>query len=296
MSAERRAVRKSGFSTLSAGIRLVRPAHWVKNIFVLAGIFFAGKLFDLGLLIKVGGAFAAFCLASGAVYALNDLLDREADARHPRKRNRPVASGAIGVPVAFALALLCGAGALALSAALGYRLLAITACYLLINIAYTLVDVFCIASGFLLRLLAGTSGVGIPPSQWFVLCTFLLSLFLGFSKRYAERMDDTQDAESKRAVVDEYTPDFLRMLLAVTLACTLMTYGLYTMSPRTVEVHRTQGLIYTLPFAAFVMFRYLWLVTRRGFGENLAGELFRDKAMLFGIAIYIASAGLLLFR
>lgn len=294
---------KRGLNSLAAAVRLLRPAHWVKNVFVLAGIFFAGKLFDAGLLLKVGGAFAAFCLASGAVYALNDLLDREADARHPRKRVRPVASGAIAVPVAAALSLLCAAGALALSAALGTRLLAITACYLLINIAYTrklkhvvLVDVFCIASGFLLRLLAGTTGVGIPPSQWFVLCTFLLSLFLGFSKRYAERMDDTQDPESKRAVVEEYTPDFLRMLLSVTLACTLMTYGLYTMSARTVAIHQTEGLIYTLPFAAFVMFRYLWLVTRRGFGENLAAELFRDKAMLLGITIYVLSAGLLLFR
>jgi hypothetical protein len=142
--------------------------------------------------------------------------------------------------------------------------------------------------------LAGTWGIGIPPSQWFVLCTFLLSLFLGFSKRYAERMDETQDPESKRAVVEEYSPEFLRVLLGVTAACTLMAYGLYAMSPRTIEFHGTERLIYTLPFAAFVMFRYLWLVMERGYGENLSAELVRDKGLLGGMAAYVLVTALVL--
>lgn len=282
-------------------LHLLRPHQWVKNVFVLAGVFFAGALFDSRAVAKALGAFAAFCVASSAVYVLNDLIDRKADAIHPRKRSRPLASGAVSIPLASLLGILCAAGALALSLAISPRFALILAIYGLINSAYSrwlkhvvLVDVFCIASGFLLRLLAGTWGIGIPPSQWFVLCTFLLSLFLGFSKRYAERMDETQDAVSKRAVVEEYSPEFLRVLLGVTAACTLMAYGLYAMSSRTVAFHGTERLIYTLPFAAFVMFRYLWLVMERGYGENLSGELIRDKGLLGGAAAYGAVTAMVL--
>jgi 4-hydroxybenzoate polyprenyltransferase len=283
---------------LSAYVKLLRPMQWVKNVFVLAGLFFAGKVFDGEILLRALTAFAAFCLASSAVYVLNDLLDREADRNHPRKRQRPLAAATASVPLAVALGLACAAASLLLALSVSGRLAALLGVYGLINAAYSrwlkhvvLLDVFCIASGFLLRLLAGTWGIGLPPSQWFVLCTFLLSLFLGFSKRYAERMDTSQSAEHKRAVVEEYSPEFLRLLLAVTLACTLMTYGLYTMNPQTVAVHGTERLIYTLPFAAFVMFRYLYLVMERGFGENLSGELIRDKGLLGGGLAYFLITG-----
>jgi 4-hydroxybenzoate polyprenyltransferase len=285
-----------------AAIALLRPSHWVKNVFVLAGAFFAGHAFQLPVLRNVLLAFASFCLASSAVYALNDILDRHADARHPRKRFRPVASGKITVSAAIALSLACAVAALQLAGIVGRALFGLILVYLVVNTAYSrwlkhivLVDVFCIASGFILRLLAGTLGVGIPPSQWFMLCTFLLSLFLGFSKRYAEGMEDGRDASEQRVVLEDYSPELLRLLLAVTLACTLMAYGLYTMSPSTLAVHGTGKLIYTLPIAAFVMFRYLYLVVQRGFGENLAGELLRDRGILVGILAYLAVTGSLLF-
>jgi 4-hydroxybenzoate polyprenyltransferase len=287
---------------LQSLIALLRPLQWLKNVFVLAGLFFAGSEFGWATLREVVLAFVSFCLASGAVYALNDVLDREADRRHPRKRLRPVAARRIAVSAAIALSLTCAVAALQIAAGVSRPLFALILIYLGINAAYSrwlkhivLVDVFCIASGFILRLLAGTWGVGIPPSQWFMLCTFLLSLFLGFSKRYAERMDDSQDPSEKRAVVEEYSPEFLRILLAVTLACTLMAYGLYTMSPSTLEIHGTGKLIYTLPIAAFVMFRYLWLVMQRGYGENLAGEILRDHGILAGIFAYLIVTGSLLF-
>jgi 4-hydroxybenzoate polyprenyltransferase len=280
---------------------LLRPHQWVKNVFVLAGVFFAGALTDPKAVANALEAFAAFCLASSSVYVLNDLLDRHADRNHPRKRSRPLASGAVSARIGIILGILCAAGAVGLSLTVSPRLTAVLAIYGLINGAYSrwlkhvvLLDVFCIASGFLLRLLAGTWGIGIPPSQWFVLCTFLLSLFLGFSKRYAERMDESQDPESKRAVVEEYSPEVLRVLLGVTSACTLMAYGLYAMNPRTIEFHGTERLIYTLPLATFVMFRYLWLVMERGYGENLSEELFRDKGLLAGVAIYGAVTALVL--
>jgi 4-hydroxybenzoate polyprenyltransferase len=286
---------------LKATLTLLRPTHWIKNIFVLAGVFFAGDIFHTESLRNASLAFIAFCLASSAVYALNDILDRHSDSKHPRKRLRPLASGALSPSFAIALSLACAVAALILSVRVSKPLFAVILIYALVNIAYSrwlkhvvLVDVFCIASGFILRLLAGTWGIDVPPSQWFVLCTFLLSLFLGFSKRYAERMDDSQEASHKRAVVDEYSPEFLRILLAITLACTLMTYGLYTMSTHTLEIHGTGNLIYTLPFAAFAMFRYLYLVMQRGFGENLSGELLRDGWLLVSGIAYLFVAGILL--
>ncbi len=282
-------------------LRLLRPRQWVKNVFVLAGAFFAGSLSDGSVLARALEAFAAFCLASSAVYVLNDWLDREADRSHPRKRTRPLASGSVSGAAAAAAGLACAAGAVALSLHVDARLAGLLGVYGLVNLAYSrwlkhvvIVDVFCIAAGFLLRLLAGTSGIGIPPSQWFVLCTFLLSLFLGFSKRYAERTDPSQDPALKRAVVEEYSPGFLRVLLGVTSACTLMAYGLYAMSPATVAFHGTERLLYTLPFAAFVMFRYLWLVMERGYGENLSEELLRDKGLLGGVAAYVGVTALVL--
>jgi 4-hydroxybenzoate polyprenyltransferase len=287
---------------LQAVLLLLRPTHWIKNAFVLAGVFFAGDLFDLETLRNVFIAFVAFCLTSSAIYALNDILDRDADRNHPRKRTRPIASGLVPVSLAVLIGLCCAAAALALAATVGLHLLGVIAMYLIINTAYSrwlkhvvLIDVFCIASGFILRLLAGTWGIGVPPSQWFILCTFLLSLFLGFSKRYAERMDQSQNAADKRAVVEEYSPEFLRILLAVTLACTLMTYGLYTMSPQTLAAHGTGKLIYTLPFAAIVMFKYLYLVMARGYGENLSGEILRDRSLLLYVGAYVLFTGFLLF-
>lgn len=275
-------------------LRLLRPQQWVKNVFVLAGAFFAGKVLDGAVAGDALRAFAAFCLASSAVYVVNDLLDREADRLHPRKRHRPLASGTVSVATAGALGLACVAGALLLAFSVSRELLVVLGLYGVINAAYSrwlkhvvLLDVFCIASGFLLRLLAGTWGIGVAPSEWFLLCGLLLSLFLGFSKRYAERTDKTQGDSNKRGVVEEYTPELLRVLLGVTLACTLMTYGLYTVSPDAEALHGGGRLVYTLPLAAFVLFRYLYLVMQRGYGEDLSRELLQDKGLLAGGVLYV---------
>lgn len=286
----------------SAWFRLLRPAHWSKNAFVLAGLFFSGAWRDPAPGLKALAAFAAFCLAASAVYAFNDAVDAEKDRRHPEKRLRPVAAGEISP----AAALMLAAGLIAASALVsllgGPRLLWAVAAYLVLNAAYTmglkdrvLIDVFCIASGFILRLLAGTWGVGIEPSQWFLLCTMTLSLFLGFSKRYAELMDGARDLDEKRAVLRRYSPEFLRVLLGVTLSATLMTYGLYTTSPRTLEVHGTSLLIYTLPLVMFALFRYLYLVMERGYGENTVADVFADRQMAAAILLYVAFAGGLLW-
>lgn len=283
-------------------VRLMRPHHWVKNVFVLAGIFFSVEWKDVGLLVRAAAAFAAFCLAASGAYCLNDAADVEKDRLHPEKKKRPLAAGEIGTGAAYGAAAALIAASLGLAAATAPRLAIVLAAYLAVNILYSrwlkdrvLVDVFCIASGFILRLLAGTWGLGIEPSQWFLLCTMALSLFLGFSKRYAERIASDRPLEEKRSVLRAYSPEFLRALMAVTLSATLITYGLYTTSARTLAVHGTERLIYTLPIAMFGMFRYLYLVMERGLGENTVADILRDRQMLLACALYLACTGAFLF-
>ncbi|MDB5047928.1 MAG: UbiA prenyltransferase [Fibrobacteres bacterium] len=286
--------------TARALVRLARPSHWIKNAFVLAGVFFAEDWKETGTLLLAGAAFAAFCLAASAVYCVNDALDVEEDRAHPRKRGRPLAAGEISQNAAYAFASALAAGAFGLSLYAGPRLAVCLIAYAAVNLLYSrglkrlvLVDVFCIASGFIIRLLAGTWGIGVEPSQWFLLCTLNLSLFLGFSKRYAELIDGQRPLEEKRAVLKSYSPEFLRVLLAITLAATLITYGLYTTSPRTLQVHGSARLIYTLPIATFGLFRYLYLVMEKGYGENTVADMRKDPAMLI-ICIVYAAAGVLL--
>ncbi len=284
--------------------RLLRPGHWSKNAFVLAGWFFSEswrRPVDLGLGVRVLAALAVFCLAASAVYCLNDAVDADKDSLHPEKRRRPVASGEVSRGAALALAALLGTSSLLLSAWAGPRLVLVAAAYLALNAAYTfglkhrvILDVFCLASGFILRLLAGTWGVGIPPSQWFLLCTLSLSLFLGFSKRYAELIDPGRTLEEKRDVLRLYSPEFLRVLLGTTLSATIMAYGLYTTSSRTVSVHGTSQLLGTLPIVLFAMFRYLYLVMQRGFGENTVADFLRDRQLLLAAAAYVILSGALL--
>jgi len=283
-------------------VRLLRPTHWIKNLFVLAGLFFSSDWRQPGLVAHALAAFAAFCLAASAVYGMNDALDVEEDREHPRKRLRPIASGLVPRNLALTLSGALALSSLVLSACTGSALLWIIVAYLAINILYSralknqvLLDVFCIASGFILRLLAGTFGIGIEPSQWFLLCTLALSLFLGFSKRYAELVDPQRPLEEKRKVLKKYSSKFLRMLLGITLSATLITYALYTTSSRTLEIHHTGNLLYTLPLVIFGLFRYLYLVIEDGFGENTVADLLKDKQLLFASVLYVIGTGSLLF-
>ena len=286
---------------VAATVRLLRPGHWFKNVFVLAGVFFAGSWRKPLVPTDALLAFVAFCLASSAVYALNDVLDAGHDRAHPRKRSRPVASGAISARTAAGIATVLAIAALLLTGAVSLRLLAIVGTYLAVNVYYSLdgrrrelIDVFCIASGFILRLLAGSWGIGVEPSHWFLLCTLSLSLFLGFCKRYAELMDPNVAPEERREVLANYPPEMLRILLAATLASTLITYSLYTTSDRTIAVHGTDNLIFTLPLAMFGMFRYLSLVLRKGFGEDIVADVLRDGQLVVTVVVYVLASGAIL--
>ncbi len=269
--------------------RLLRPHQWVKNGFVFIGLLFGNVGDNGGLGGKVLLAATAFCLLSSCVYILNDIFDRTADRAHPLKRNRPLASGAVGLAAALALAAVCALAGLALGAAASASVALMLIAYLLLNLAYSaglkhvaVLDVFLIAAGFMLRIFAGTWGVGIAPSQWLLLCGLLLTIFLGFAKRRAELMvseGEGSGSATQRPVLDDYSPALLDTMMAISAAGVIVSYSLYTVSPDTIQLHHTDKLIYTLPFVLYGIFRYIFLVHRRG-GEDPASTLISDAHMV----------------
>jgi 4-hydroxybenzoate polyprenyltransferase len=281
---------------LRAYIELARPWHWVKNGFVLAGVVFGHAWDDPVLLTAALVVTASFCLASSAVYAFNDCLDAEQDRGHPDKRNRPVARGAVGEREAYAISAVLAAAALAIAAWVGPAAAAIVAAYLALNAAYTLglkrvpvIDVFVIAAGFMLRLLAGTSGIDVEPSQWLLACGFLLTLFLGFAKRRAELARLAADAAQHRAVLDAYTTAFLDKAILVCAVGMIVSYALYAVSPDTASLHGTGQLIITLPWVLLGTFRYLFRLHFRGGGGDPAEEVLRDPVLAAASVGWIAT-------
>ena len=283
-------------SQARAYLELARPSHWVKNVFVLAGVVFGHAWDDSTLLAAAFVTTFAFCLASSAVYAFNDSLDAEQDRDHPDKRDRPVARGAVSTRAAFAIAGVLATDSLAAAAWVGATAAGIVAAYLALNIAYTLglkrvpvVDVFVIAAGFMLRLLAGTSGIGVEPSQWLLACGFLLTLFLGFAKRRAELARLADDAAQHRAVLDAYSTGFLDKAILVCVVGMVVTYAAYTVSPDTASLHGTAHLIVTLPWVLLGTFRYLFRLHFRGGGGDPAEEVIRDPVLAAAGAGWIAT-------
>lgn len=281
----------------AALFRLLRPTQWVKNVFVCVGWLFGAQAHDNGeLLGKVGLAVLAFCLVSSAVYAFNDYRDREADRAHPLKKHRPLASGAVTPAQGLAAAALCliAGGFAAWSA--DPRVAFVVGLYVVINLAYSaglkhepVVDVFCIASGFMLRIMAGTWGVHIPPSGWLILTGMFLTLFLGFAKRRAEWIDAQGSSRARRALAS-YSQPLVDTFLAITATGAVLSYGLYTLDPKTIELHHTDKLIYTLPFVLFGLFRYLFLLHSSNKGENPSVDLFTDRQIAMCGAAFTACA------
>jgi 4-hydroxybenzoate polyprenyltransferase len=281
---------------LRAFIRLLRPHQWVKNAFVLVGLVFGHGWRDPALLWPALAATAAFCLASGAVYAFNDACDAERDRDHPEKRARPVARGAVAPGEARALAALAAAASLCLGAWAGWRVAAILAAYLALSAAYSVLlkrvavlEVVVIAAGFMLRLLAGTLGIGIAPSRWLLACGFLLTLFLGFAKRRAELEQLAEGAAQHRAVLEAYSLRFLDGALALCAAGMVVAYAWYTLAPQTARLHGTRDLVLTVPWVVLGTARYLFRLRYRGGGGDPAVELLRDPLLALSVAGWAAT-------
>ncbi len=237
---------------IAASLRAMRPWQWIKNAFVLAPLIFSLNLLQLDLLIRAVVAFVSFCAAASAVYLYNDLRDIKADKLHPTKRHRPIASGDVSQKLALRLSVSLAIGAIAVAIALAPAVGAIVAGYLVLNIAYTHVfkkmaylDVACIATGFVLRVLSGAYAINVPASNWLLLCTALLSLFLGFGKRAHEVK---QLGETTRSSLRGYSLASLRVLLLILGLGAVAAYGGYVRDPDVMRLFSTEKLFWSVPF------------------------------------------------
>ena len=284
-------------------IRLLRPAHWAKNVFVLAPLVFAQRLTDPESVRNGLLAFATFCLASSAVYVFNDIRDRAEDRLHPMKRFRPIAAGEVSVFSATVLGLGLAAVSLALAASLGWQFLTLLVIYLVSNQLYSaglkhtvILDVMIVSLGFVLRVLAGGAAVHVQVSAWLLLCTFFIALFLAFSKRRHELILLAEDASGQRPVLSHYSPEFLDQMINVVTASTVVAYAMYAISPETVEKFQTQHLIYTIPMVLFGIFRYLYLIYQKPSNRNPTEAILRDPPFLINLLVWAVAALWIVYR
>lgn len=280
-------------------VALMRPHQWLKNVFVFAGLIFGHAWNDSETVVRVASAAVGFCLVASSVYLLNDVVDRAADRQHPVNRHRPVAAGRVSIRAALLLATVLLAAGLALETRAGGIALALTGLYAAQNVVYSLVlkhvvivDVLLITMGFMLRLLVGTIGVGIPPSHWLLLSGCMLTLLFGFAKRRAEL--EIVPRRATRAVLRRYTPAILDPMIVLAAVGAVVSYGLYTLSPRTIRVHGTSDLVYTTPFVAYAIVRYLYIVYAHGGGADVVRDLLRDRHLLLTTGAWVAVTVLLL--
>ena len=281
----------------------LRPHQWTKNLVVLAALVFAERLFHVPSILAAGTAFVIFCMLSGAVYLVNDLTDLVGDRNHPVKRDRPLASGRLSPRVAVTGVVLFFAGGLAGAWWLGRDLAVVAAIYSVTMVAYSfalknvvILDVLVVAFGFVLRAIAGALAIHVAFSNWLLICTWLLALFLALAKRRHELTLLAGEAAGHRRILGEYSPYLLDQMIAVVTASTLVSYALYTSAPETVAKFGTDRLVWTLPFVLYGIFRYLYLVHRKEEGGNPTKVLLNDRPILMTVALWAASIVTLIYH
>jgi 4-hydroxybenzoate polyprenyltransferase len=279
----------------------MRPRQWPKNGFVFVALLFDQKLGHLPSLLNTLAAFVLLCLMSSAVYIMNDLADIESDRQHPEKRNRPLASGRLSPQVALGAAILFSLGTLLAGLALGPLFAAVLLIYLLIQVAYTfwlkhvvLMDVFSVASGFVLRVAAGVAVIVEQRfSPWLYVCTGLLALFLALGKRRHELILLGADAGNHRAILQEYNLDLIDRLIGIVTTGMLVAYSLYTFLAEGLPANHAMML--TIPFALYGLFRYLYLIHVRNEGGAPEEILLRDRPLQLDLGLWVVTIFLALY-
>ncbi len=286
-----------GVDRLRESIRLLRPVHWIKNAFVFAALIFSRRLAGpiaeslpaAGLAV---GAFVCFCLASSAVYVLNDILDRRTDSVHPERRDRPIAAGRMTVAAALTIGAGCTTLALIGSLILSQGLAAIILAYMVLMVLYSvglkhvmILDCALIALGFCLRAVAGAVAIDVVISPWLVICTFALTLFLAFSKRRGEIALLQENSEAFRKTLGEYTPELLAHMLDVSSVLAVVCFLLYAMDFRTQELFGTNNLVYTSPVVLYCIFRFSAL-TQKGLYSDPVKLILEDRPFQIGLVLW----------
>ncbi len=280
----------------------IRPQQWLKNLFIFAPLIFSENIFHRSMFLQSLLAFAVFCLLSGALYILNDLKDIEEDRLHPIKSKRPLAAGRLMKSQAIAAFVVLSFVSLLLAAMVNREFLWVCLVYFVLQIAYSfalkhvvILDVFIVASGFFLRVIAGAVAIQVQISPWLLICTTLLALFLALSKRRHEILLLDEEAMNHRPILKEYSPYLLDQMISVATASTVIAYCLYTISGETIEKFGTNKLILTIPFVLYGIFRYLYLIHQKAEGGTPETLILKDRPLLFDIFLWIISAAIIIY-
>ena len=281
----------------------LRPDQWIKNLVVCAALIFGQKLFDPTAALITAIAFAVFCGLSGTAYLINDVMDYRQDRRHPLKAKRPIAAGTVSRTFALVAAALTGTLALVVAFWLKTNFGLVASGFIGLLILYStllkhilILDVLTIASGFVMRAVAGAVAIDVPISRWLLLCTVLLALFLVLTKRRHELVLLSDDAVTHRQILGDYTPYLLDQMIAITSAATLVSYAIYTLNPETVQKFNTNLLTLTFLFPLYGIFRYLYLIHRKSDDGNPSAVLLNDRPLGLCVALWAAVSVLIIYQ
>lgn len=280
----------------------MRIPQWIKNLILFAGILFGKRITDKSAVITVILSFFLFSIIASCQYVINDYLDKEEDAKHPEKKKRPIASGAIEGSIALAITLIILPLALVASYMLKPSFAFIVLFYLLFNIVYSkylkhlvILDVMSISIGFVLRAIAGAIVIDVAFSSWLLLCTFMLSLFWGFSKRRGELDLLEGNAGKHRKILNEYSTSFLDLMMSIVATMTLMSYVMYTISASTIQNLGTDKMIYTVPIVVYAIFRSLYIIYIKNMGHNPTKAILTDRSVLASGFLWLAVVFLVMY-
>jgi 4-hydroxybenzoate polyprenyltransferase len=286
-------------SPLRAAIKTGRPQEWIKNVFVFAGLLFSGKFNQPHDVLEATLTFVSFCFVSSAGYYVNDLIDVELDRKHPKKRFRPLAARELSEGTAKAIAPLLAAVAIGLAfATVNWEVGVMVIGYGIVQLAYSfwlkqvvIVDVMTLATVFILRVAAGASAVDAHASEWLLLCTGMIALFLGFTKRRQEAVSELHEGTSSRPVLEHYSLPFLDQMVAMVTTGTVISYSIYAVNSPLVG----NEMMWTIPPAVYCIFRYLYLIYDRADDRSIAAMVSKDKGILAGVAAFALTAFAVLY-
>ncbi|MBI6091750.1 decaprenyl-phosphate phosphoribosyltransferase [Clostridium perfringens] len=277
-------------------LKLMRPKQWIKNFFVFGALIFSYSFLNLNKTISALTAFIMFCLISSTVYIMNDILDVEKDRVHPKKRFRPIASGAISIKQATIALVVLLAISMISSFMINKGLFFILVLYFINNIFYSfkiknivILDVISIAVGFILRVIAGGLAIDVSLSGWILLCTFFISLFLGFEKRRNEIIKLEGKANEHRKILDDYSDELLKQFSDITLTCTVISYAMYTF-----VAYENAYMMITNIFVVYGLFRYKYLSMKKGQGGSPTETVMTDKSIIIDVILWVITSVVIL--
>jgi len=282
--------------------RLIRVKQWIKNIFVFVPILFSKHLFDLSFLVQVLLAFFAFSFASSMIYIFNDIRDSEEDRLHPVKKNRPIANGDINVNSAYGIMFIIFLILNSSHFLFPTSFVIVLFFYIILNVFYTMwlkriviVDILCIAGGFMLRVLGGALVIDVDISRWLILTTLFIALFMAAMKRRSELQ--TQSTEnSTRKVLEQYSLNFIDQISVITATGLIICYALYSVSDRTVSFFNTDYMVFTTIFVVYGIFRYMFVVHKKQKGEDPTELILTDTPTLLNLVFYIITVIIMIYK